>query len=260
MWASSLSSVIFKSKVITGTLNIIEKVLFEPYKDFWHFYSLLVPMWIFVDNQMVSSHYQPYEVHFRTFSAKSNDRNLKYNRKGPFWAIFAQFGQNRNFPQKSDSITFEPLWTCNFMQFQKKILNGSPVISIWLIEWSDWPRASKPKNSGLKILLDMWMDVSDFLQYGAHFGTFSAKSNDRNFKYNWKGPFWAHFSPFWSKKNKNENFIKNPKTLLSYHFRPSTSCQISENNNKRFPRKGVTHGRTHGPEFTGSRRGTNGFF
>ena len=143
---------------------------------------------------MVSSHYQPYEVHFWTFSAKSNDSNLKYNRKG-------QFGQNLNFPQKSDSITFEPLCTSNFMQFQKKILNGSPVISIWLIEWSDWPRASKPKNSGLKILLDMWMDVSDFLQYdGAHFGTFSAKRNDRNLKYNRKCLLFGHFCWIWAKR------------------------------------------------------------
>ena len=51
--------------------------------------------------------------------------------------MFAQFGQNGNFPQKYGSITFLPLWTCEWYRlisynmehisehFQPKLITGS---------------------------------------------------------------------------------------------------------------------------------------
>ena len=37
-------------------------------------------------------------------------------KKVHFWALFAQIWANENFPKKLGSITFELLWTPNFMQ------------------------------------------------------------------------------------------------------------------------------------------------
>ena len=62
-------------------------------------------------------------LHFRSFLAKSNDSILRKNPKtlflglfGPIWALFPHFSKNESFPEKSGSVTFEPLWTPNFMQ------------------------------------------------------------------------------------------------------------------------------------------------
>ena len=49
-----------------------------------------------------------------------------------------------------------------------------------------------------------------------------------------KVQFGPIFAPFGPKKWKMGMFIKNPKTLLSYHFRSSTSCPISVKNNEWF--------------------------
>ena len=54
-------------------------------------------------------------------SKSGGEKMAKNNQKDQIWAIFAQFGQNGNFPPKSGSVTFLPLWTSNFMQsFRKK--------------------------------------------------------------------------------------------------------------------------------------------
>ena len=39
---------------------------------------------------------------------------------GPFWTPFPHFSENENFPEKSGSVTFEHLWTPNFMQNIRK--------------------------------------------------------------------------------------------------------------------------------------------
>ena len=50
--------------------------------------------------------------------------------------------------------------------------------AIWLV------KSFKPTNSRTRFFLDMWMVTSNFLQYGAHFRTFSAKTNGSILKYN----------------------------------------------------------------------------
>ena len=83
-------------------------------------------------------------------------------------------------------------------------------------------------------------------------GKKSTNSNVAFKSYVQQSQFWDYFCPFafGPKKWKMGIFIKKQKTLLSYHFLPSTSCQISIKNNERFPRS-LTHGRMHGPEFIG---------
>ena len=57
----------------------------------------------FLDIRMVLSDLLQYGAHFRRFSAKTNDRILKYNQKGPFLDHFGPFlpnlGQTRVFPK-----------------------------------------------------------------------------------------------------------------------------------------------------------------
>ena len=117
----------------------------------------------------------------------SQEQEFEIYTKGPFWAIFTQFGQNKNFHQRSVSLTFSPLWTSNSKVSEKNIKQftsndhlKNPVI--WLVE------SFAPKNSRTRFFLDMSMVFSDFLQYGAHFRTFAAKANDQIMKYT-KRPF-----------------------------------------------------------------------
>jgi len=102
---------------------------------------------IFLDMWMVLPDFLQYEAHFRIFSAKSNDWNLKYNWKGPF---FGYFGPIWAKPEFSPKIRICHFFTFTDFQlhakFQKKRSNGSPVITIWKILQSDWPRASSPKS------------------------------------------------------------------------------------------------------------------
>ena len=39
---------------------------------------------------------------------------------GLFWALFTHFSKNENFPEILGSVTFEHLWTPNFMQNIRK--------------------------------------------------------------------------------------------------------------------------------------------
>ena len=57
-------------------------------------------------------------LHFRSFLGKTNDSILCKSPKSPFLPIFGPFfwGENESYPEKLDSVTFEPLWTPNFMQ------------------------------------------------------------------------------------------------------------------------------------------------
>ena len=107
----------------------------------------------------------------------------------------------------------------------------------------------------------MRMVSSDFLQYGAHFRTFSAKTNDRILKYNQKGPFVGHFGHFLPNLGQTRIFPKNRALSLLHVYYPLTSCKISEKTNEPIPGKlchARTHARTHEgtdrPEFIGHLR------
>ena len=68
------------------------------------------------------------------------------------------------------------------------------------------------------------MVLSDFLQYGAHFRTFSPKSNEGNLKYIRKGPFelfWTLFTQF----GPNGIFLKNLAPSFFSLYGPLTSCK-----------------------------------
>ena len=59
--------------------------------------------------------------HFMPFPAKTNDSILRKIAKSPFLGYFPKNQPNQIFPEKSGSVTFDPLWTPNFMQKIRKI-------------------------------------------------------------------------------------------------------------------------------------------
>ena len=140
---------------------------------------------------------------------------------GPFWP---NLGKTRISPQNLALSLFYLYGLLTTCKVSEKISNSSPVITTWRIKWSDWPRAYKPKNSR-RMFLDMWMVLSDFLQYGGHFRTFSAKSNDRNLKCNRKGPFLGHFCPILGKTGISP---QNLAHTLFHLYGLLTSCKVSE--------------------------------
>ena len=97
------------------------------------------------------------------------------------------------------------------------------------------------------------MILSDFLQYGAHFRKFSAKSNEGNLKYNRKGPFLGYFGPFLPNLGKMRIFPKNRALSLLSLYESLTSCKRPEKTNEPIPRK-VRYGRTHRRTLSGSKR------
>ena len=120
--------------------------------------------------------------------------------------------------------------------YQKRS-SGLEDIQTWKIEQSDWPRAFDPYNSRTRIFLDMWMVLSDFLQYGAHFRTFSAKSNEGNLKYIRKGPFLSYFGPFLPNLGQMRIFPKNRAPSLFILYGPLTSCKKPEKTDEPILRK-----------------------
>ena len=100
------------------------------------------------------------------------------------------------------------------------------------------------------------MVSSDVLQYGAHFRTFSAKTNDGNLKYNRKDPFLDHFGHFLPNLGKTGIFSKNRAPSLLHLYGPLTSYKRTEKTNEPISRKtgdGCTdsNGRTDSSEFIG---------
>ena len=62
-------------------------------------------------------HFREKKVHINGLDFCQNSENLIFR---PFWALFAQIWANGIFPEKSGSVTFDPLWTPNFMQKIRK--------------------------------------------------------------------------------------------------------------------------------------------
>ena len=109
--------------------------------------------------------------------------------------------------------------------------------AIWL------GKSFNPKKSRTRIFLDMWMVLSDSLQYGAHFRTFSAKSNEGNLKYNRKGPFLGNFRHFLPNLGKMRIFPKKRALSLLSLYESLTWCKRPEKTNERILRK-VCYGNT----------------
>ena len=96
----------------------------------------------------------------------------------------------------------------------------------------------------------MWMVLSYFLSYGAHFKTFVAKTNDRNLRYDAKHRFLGHFRPFFPDSGKTGIFRKNRAPSLLCLYGPLTSCKRPEKTNEPIPRK-VRYKRTNRTDFIG---------
>ena len=68
-------------------------------------------------------------LHFRSFLAKTNDSIFRKSPKTlifcPFLDPFCPFLGKWEFPEKSGSVTFLHLWSLNFMQKNKKLMNQS---------------------------------------------------------------------------------------------------------------------------------------
>ena len=83
--------------------------------------------------------------HTKKFKKRANGSEVI--SKGPFLGHFCPIWAKREFSPK--------IWLTHFFtfmdfylhaKFQKKISNGSPVMTIWRILQSDWSRASSPKT------------------------------------------------------------------------------------------------------------------
>ena len=65
--------------------------------------------------------------HFMPFPAKTNDSILRKSRKSRFLdhlGFFPKNQPNQIFPEKSGSVTFDPLWSPNFIKKnQKKLMS-----------------------------------------------------------------------------------------------------------------------------------------
>ena len=169
-------------------------------------------------------------------------------------AIFGPFlpnlGKTRIFPKNLAHSLFHLyglLTSCKVSEKNIKRFTSNDHLknpAIWLVE------SFEPKNSRTRVFLDMWMVLSDFLQYGAHFRIFSAKTNDRILKYNQKGPFLGYFGPFLPNLGQTRVFPKNRALSLLSVYRCLTSCIISKKTNEPILRKvcyARTHARTDGP-------------
>ena len=99
-------------------------------------------MRIFVYKEIISSHYQPMKYILGHFQPKVMTRIWNIIEKVHFLVMFAKFGQNGNFPQKSGSTTFLPLWTSNF-KVSEKISNSSPVITTESLKKGVWALIGK---------------------------------------------------------------------------------------------------------------------
>ena len=108
---------------------------------------------------------------------EKNTKNLIF---GLFLAVFGHFWPNSNFPKKSGSVSFVPLWYPNFMQKIRKNKWANSEKSVSLTDW----------------LTDGQTDGSNFI-----------------------GPSWTSFGSK-IRKNKWSNFEKNPKNLILGVFGP----------------------------------------
>ena len=178
---------------------------------------------------------------------------------GPF---LPNLGKTKIFPKNPAHSLFHLyglLTSCKVSEKNIERFTGNGHLknpAIWLVE------SFEPKNLRTRFFLDTWMVLSDFLQYGAHFRTFSAKTNDRIMKYNQRRLFLDHFGHFLPNLGQTRIFPKNWALSLFCVYWPLTSYKKSKKTNEPIPRKlrhsrtdgrtdGRTDARTDGGEFIG---------
>ena len=137
--------------------------------------------------------------HTKNFK-KTVKRFQSYIKRSIFGSFLPNLGKTGIFPKNLAHSLFHLyglLSSCKISEKNIKRFTSNNHLknpAIWLV------KSFKLENSRTRIFLDMWMVSSDFLHYGAHFRTFSAKTNDRILKYNQKGQFLDHFGNFWPKQ------------------------------------------------------------